>query len=43
MARRRLPRETRRNMWRNRLEWMAFCGCLVGGVAAIWLFVSFTG
>jgi hypothetical protein len=37
-----MRREQRRDLWLNRLETAAFWACLVGGIAAIWLFVSAT-
>ena len=33
-----LTREQRRQIWRNRMEWMAFGACLCGGAALILLF-----
>jgi hypothetical protein len=33
-----MPREARRKVWLDRIEWMAFCGCIAVGIAAIWLF-----
>jgi hypothetical protein len=33
-----MPREARRKVWLDRIEWIAFCGCIVGVAAAVWLF-----
>jgi len=41
MARRK-PREQRRMIWLNRMEWLAFVACLFGGAALLWLFVAVT-
>jgi hypothetical protein len=37
---RRKPREERRMIWLNRIEWIAFAACLVGSAALIWLFAA---
>ncbi len=33
-----MPREARRRVWLDRIEWIAFGGCVVVGVAAILVF-----
>jgi hypothetical protein len=37
-----MPREVRRRIWLDRIEWIAFGSCVVGGIAAVWQFVSQT-
>ena len=37
MARERQHREQRRNTWLNRIEWVAFFACLIGGAALVLL------
>jgi hypothetical protein len=33
-----MHREERRKLLYNRLEWMAFLACLIGGALAVWVF-----
>jgi hypothetical protein len=37
-----MPREVRRKLWINRIEWAAFVTCLLAGAAFIWLFATVT-
>jgi hypothetical protein len=37
-----MHREERRKILINRLEWMAFVACLIGGAAALWVFAVAT-
>jgi hypothetical protein len=39
MARRK-PREQRRLIWLNRMEWIAFGACLCVGALLIWVFAN---
>jgi hypothetical protein len=36
------PREQRRMIWLNRMEWLAFVACLFVGAVLIWLFATVT-
>jgi hypothetical protein len=38
MAERRIPREARRRVWLDRIEWIAFCGCVIVGIVVMVLF-----
>jgi hypothetical protein len=37
-----MPREARRKVWLDRIEWIAFAACVLGGAALVWLFAVAT-
>jgi hypothetical protein len=37
-----MPRQARRKLWLDRIEWIAFGACLFGGAALVWLFAIVT-